>query len=260
MNRLSSSALLYLFFFVALSSAFPGFATGAVVLFDQGHSQRFLVGKSGPLDLSGLAARVEQAGFDVKSVMTPLSAEVLSSVDALVLSGPFAPYSSKEIEAIAAFVEKGGRLAVMLHIGQPLAGLLERLGVDFSNAPVHEEENIIDNDSLNFRVTRLETHQLTAGLDAIAFYGVWALSATPEGRQAIATTSPVSWIDLDGNKKKSAADAVQPFAVAVAGELGQGRFVVFGDDALFQNRFLEGNGKLADNLAVWLGKQETGSR
>ena len=39
----------------------------------------------------------------------------------------------------------------------------------------------------------------------------------------------------------------------VAGELGQGRFVVLGDDAVFQNRYLdESNRKLAIQLLDWL--------
>ena len=48
-------------------------------------------------------------------------------------------------------------------------------------------------------------------------------------------------------------DAVQSFAVAIAGQSGSGRFVVFGDDAIFQNRFFKGNNQvLGRNLARWL--------
>ncbi|HXQ23784.1 MAG TPA: hypothetical protein VN812_19045, partial [Candidatus Acidoferrales bacterium] len=48
-------------------------------------------------------------------------------------------------------------------------------------------------------------------------------------------------------------DAVQSFGVLVAGQLGLGRFAIFGDDALFQNQFLMGgNVVLARNLVAWL--------
>lgn len=41
--------------------------------------------------------------------------------------------------------------------------------------------------------------------------------------------------------------------MVVAGSYGKGRFAVFGDDAIFQNRFLDAdNRKLAANLARWL--------
>ena len=50
-------------------------------------------------------------------------------------------------------------------------------------------------------------------------------------------------------------DAVQSFAVAIAGQSGNGRFVVFGDDAIFQNQFFKGNNQvLGRNLARWLGQ------
>jgi hypothetical protein len=51
----------------------------------------------------------------------------------------------------------------------------------------------------------------------------------------------------------SANEVVGSVGVIVAGELGAGRFVVFGDDAIFQNKFLdEQNRRLAKNLARWL--------
>ena len=70
----------------------------------------------------------------------------------------------------------------------------------------------------------------------------------------IAATSEDAWVDLDGNRKLSAADAVQSFGVVVAGTLGKGQFLVFGDDAIFQNKFLDDdNRRLANNLAEWFG-------
>jgi hypothetical protein len=46
---------------------------------------------------------------------------------------------------------------------------------------------------------------------------------------------------------------VGSFGVVVSGDLGNGRFIVFGDDAIFQNKFLDNsNRQLAKNLARWL--------
>jgi len=46
------------------------------------------------------------------------------------------------------------------------------------------------------------------------------------------------------------------FAVVVAGKLSSGRFVVFGDDAVFQNKFLTGDNLiLGRNLAAWLATE-----
>ena len=224
------------------------------VLFDQGHGERFLPDWSDPLDLSRLADLFRQQGFAIKSVTEPLTDEVLADADALVVSGPFLPVTPGEVDVIAAFLARGGRLSIMLHIGGPAGDLLHRLGVDFSNGVMREQRDIIAGNPLNFLVTRLEHHPLFEGVPQFSLYGGWALMNTADNTAVIATTSPEAWVDLDGDGKLSAADAVQAFGVVVAGKQGHGRFVVFGDDAIFQNKFLEaGNRALAVNLVSWLG-------
>jgi Domain of unknown function (DUF4350) len=236
--------------------ALTSVADAATILFDQGHGQRFVVGDSGPLQLSALADLFRGQGAHVAARTGPLTDVALAATDALVLAGPFAPYSAAEIDAIAGFLDRGGKLAVMVHIGPPLTGLLHRLGVSFSNGVIRERENVVDGDPLNFRVTRFEHSPLTASVRQITLNGVWALMGTAANTEIIARTSPEAWVDLDGNRTLSPADAVQSFGVAVVGRLGQGEFVVFGDDALFQNKFLDGDNSLfARNLALWLQRK-----
>lgn len=221
------------------------------VLVDQGHNQRFLIEEKGELQLSGFADIIRGSGSQVDATRKPLSDESLKDVTALVISGPFEALRPEEVEAVTRFVEQGGRLAAMLHIGSPLAGLLARLDLDHSNAVLYERRNVIETHN-NFRVTELAASPLFAGLEQFSVYGCWALDAG-KGAAAIAKTSPEAWADLDGNKSLSKGDAVGSFTVAVSGTFGAGSFVVFGDDALFQNRYLdENNRKLAANLASWL--------
>ena len=224
-----------------------------VILVDQAHDQRFLVEKDEPLQLSGFAAVMKEAGFTVRTGSKPLSDETLLDVNALVISGPFREIAPQEVDAVCRFLERGGRLTVMLHIGPPLAGLLRRVDVDFTNFVLGEQENIIDGDPKNFQVNNLADHPLFAGLTHFSLYGGWALVNTAENSRIIASTSPKGWVDFNGDKKLSRGDIVQVFGVVAAGRLGAGRFVVFGDDAVFQNRFLDGsNRQLAINLARWL--------
>ncbi len=224
---------------------------GPRILFDQGHNQRFLIEEKGELQLSGLADILRGQGLQVASTKKPLNDEVLKDVAALVISGPFGTLTAEEVDSVVRFVERGGRLAAMLHIGSPLAGLLARLDIDHSNAVLHERNNVIDTD-INFRVTNLSGSPLFAGITQFSLYGVWALNPGKTGT-SIAKTSPEAWVDLDGNKVLSEGDPVGAFSVAVAGTLGGGSYVVFGDDAIFQNRYLdENNLKLAGNLAGWL--------
>lgn len=221
------------------------------IVFDQGHNQRFLIGETGDLQLSKLANIIRSRGAAVTATVASLNDESLQGAAALVISGPFESLQKEEVEAVARFVERGGRLAAMLHIGSPLASLLARLDMDHSNAVLHERNDTIDKD-INFRVKQLKQHPAFAGLSQFSVYGGWALKAG-KGGTPIAHTSAEAWVDLDGDKLLSKSDAVGVFDVVVAGSLGAGNYLIFGDDAIFQNRFMdENNGKLAANLADWL--------
>jgi len=228
-------------------------AAAPVVIFDHGHGQRFYADKNGELDLSSLAGLFREGGFEVKTSGEVISATLLSGIDGLVLSGAFKGFSKEEISVIVDFIEKGGKLSVMLHIGPPYSELLHALGIDHSNGVIREREGIIDNEPLNFRVSNLKEHDIMKGLDGFNVYGSWAVVNTDANSGLIAETGPKAWVDLDGNKTFSPADAVQRFGVVVAGRIGKGEFVVFGDDAIFQNRFLAGpNVHLGRNLVKWM--------
>jgi hypothetical protein len=224
------------------------------ILFDQGHGQRFVVADTGDLQLSKFSETLLTTGVEVLQTTAPLTDEALKGFAALVISGPFKPLQPDEIEAVLRFVQNGGRLAVMLHIAPPMGELLIRLGVDFSNSILHERRNAIDRD-INFRVSDLSATPLFAGINSFSAYGAWALN--PGGSAAgIARTSPDSWVDLNGDGALSKGDAVGAFALVVIGTLGKGDFVIFGDDAIFQNRFMvDENRKLAANLGTWLARR-----
>jgi hypothetical protein len=246
-------------FFLCLLTILPAVScvsAAPVVLFDESLAQQFLTGESGELDLSELAAIYQEHGADITSSAEKLTKNSLAPVDVLVISGPFRPLAGTEIEAVVNFVETGGGLAVMLHIAPPVRDLLHRLEVDYTNGTLRETRDVIDGNPLNFEVTSLAKHPLTTGLESFSVYGTWALRGTASHVRVLAETGPMSWVDLDRDSKFSKNDAAQSFGVLVAGELGKGRFVVIGDDALFQNRFLEGsNRQLAINLIDWLGMQ-----
>ncbi|MBT0663442.1 DUF4350 domain-containing protein [Geobacter pelophilus] len=239
---------------LSLMSILPAMAEDLpVVMFDQGHNQRFLTGKEGPLHLSGLAGVFKEQGFKVETLDGPMTKDALTGAQALVISGAFNTFPPEELEAIAAYLDKGGKLAVMLHIGPPLVPLLDMLGVIVSGSVIHEQENLVKTDDINFKVTRLEAGPLTSGIEQFSLYGGWALLNERPGTTVVAKTGEKAWIDLNGDRKLSQGDAVQEFAVIVSGSYGNGKFVIFADDAIFQNQYLdENNAKLAANLATWL--------
>lgn len=226
-----------------------------VVLFDQGHGQHFLVGNKGELDLSKLGETFTAQGFQVKtsSPDQPFTDAALANVSTVVISGAFKPISDAEVEVVKKFIDRGGQLCVMLHISSPLAPLLNNLGVAVSNGVIREQTNVPQPETpTDFFVTDLATHPLTKGLAQINFYGTWALNVE-QPANVIAKTSPQAWVDLNNNNNLDPEDATQAFSVVVTGQLGHGYFIVFADDAIFQNRFLVGpNQQLAKNLAGWL--------
>lgn len=223
------------------------------VLFDQGHSEVFVIEKEGGLNLSELAGLFREGGWDVRSTNQPLSAESLTGIDALVISGPFAQFIPSEADAIKAFAERGGRVAIMLHIAPPLKPILDLLGVATTNGSVHEVENVIGGDGKDFRVTRLEPHPITKGLSGFAVYGTWGLMTTGDNVRITAMTGPQAWVDHNKDKKFSAGDASGEFGIIVTGRIGRGEYAVFGDDAIFQNKYLKDeNTLLGKNLQAWL--------
>jgi len=225
------------------------------ILFDEAHKQPFKIGGDAPLDLSSLAALCQEQGFIVNQNEELFTEEGLNGTDVLVISGAFQPLNEDEIAAVVKFVEGGGGLAVMLHIAPPLSELMHKLEVDFTNGTLREATQVIDGNPLDFTVTSFADFPVTNGLESFSIYGSWALRGTAPNVVALAKTTKHGWVDLDHDNRPSQADAMQEFAVVVGGELGLGRFIVVGDDAVFQNRFLDdANKQLAVQMLEWLAK------
>lgn len=247
-----ASHTLLVFLLTILCTLPAGAAEKPLVLFDLGHRQHFLIEHKGALDLSDLAQAYRAAGCNVNTLLQPITPALLEQTSVLIISGAFAPLAADEIAAVLAFIERGGTLVTMLHIAPPLATLLDPLGIRNSNGVIREENGIIDGNPLFFSVKNLDKHPLFTGLDSFAVYGGWALLNADSRSRVVARTGSQAWVDLNGDKQKGAGDAVQALGVVVLGERGAGKFVVFGDDAIFQNQFLTGNNlKLAQNLAKW---------
>jgi len=233
----------------------PAWAEPVKVLFDQGHGQAFIIEQSGDLQLGKFADLFRRAGCDVTSTKESLTTTLLAEYDALVISGAFKPFSESEIDAVEAFIQQGGRVAVTLHIAPPLISLLHRVGIVTATGVVHEgvESLILDEQSINFTVSDLAAHPLTAGLKYFSLYGGWPLLASGENVRVVASSSKKAWVDLNRDQIFSTGDAVQKFSLVVSSRVGRGEIIVFADDAIFQNRFLVGeNRKLAENLIQWM--------
>ena len=164
------------------------------------------------------------------------------------------------MSAIINFVNKGGNLCIMLHIGLPAAHLLSKLNVYVSKGIIREEKNTIQQNEMDFYVSAVTQHELLQGIDRFKVFGGWALVTNNEHAEIIVKTSSRAWLDTNMNNERDPGEKQRRLGLAIAGTLGDGNFVVFGDDAIFQNRFLsEENNRLAKNLAIWLGGSKSTS-
>lgn len=239
---------------LSFALARPSFAGDKpVVLFDTNHGQKFSIDNSRTFQLSTIADIIRSVGADLRNLSEPITEAGLKDATSLVISGPFKDISDDEATAIAGFIKRGGRVAVMLHIAPPATTLLRRLGVGVTNGPVHERDGVIGGRDLDFRVTRFRPHALTAGVSEFATYGAWGVEGTEGDAVVVAQSGPRSWVDTNLDGRFGVGDDVADFGIIVTGTSGTGQFAVFGDDAIFQNHFLKGgNETLAGNLARWL--------
>ncbi len=241
---------------LALLLAVPalGFCQKPVVLVDESHGQRFSFVKEGDLHLSGLGRIFTEAGFDLKILEGKVTPEKLSGAASFVSSGLFVTYDENERKALDEFMQNGGGVAFMSHVAPLFGPILKDMGLAAFVAPIIETKNVVGGQGTDFTVTDLADHPLNVGLKGFNVYGGWALFAAKESALVpVARTSGGAWLDLNKDGYYQEVEQMRVFNMVVAGTMGRGRYVVFGDDALFQNKFLIGdNQKLARNLALWL--------
>lgn len=224
-----------------------------VVIFDEGHGQAFLTSEKGVLHLSKFAEIFREIGFDIKTTKNIIQPDSINSAKAIIISGPFKPFSDQEIEALYDYVNNGGNLTVMLHIASPASKLFEKFGVKITNGAISETENFVTDKNLDFYVTNFQPHFLLDNLKSFAVYGSWGLLTNNTNVTIIAQSSTKSWIDKNKNGKPDDYESKAPFGIIATGFIGKGKFIFFADDAIFQNRFLnDGNITLGRNLANFL--------
>lgn len=178
----------------------------------------------------------------------------MEGVDALIISGAFQSPGNAETAVIKEFINSGGKVAIMLHVGPLVSKMLERLGVAVSRGVVRDTLMGLGGKATDFNVHSLAGHELFQSLDHFTVYGAWALQPLSKYTRTMAQTNPSAWLDMQRNQIRG-NNPQGRFPLVVRGQIGQGEFLVFGDDAIFQNQFLVGNNlQLGKNLAGWMAR------
>lgn len=222
------------------------------VYFDMGHHERFSPNNWDPSSYTELYYKLQEQGFEVEVVVDPLTSDVLSGMDILVIGGPMIEFSSQEISDIKDFVSDGGNLLVLVHIFPPVNILIEDFGIVCSTYIVCDTENQINVSPRDFYLMDIGTHPITEGVERIAVFGSWSLTSF-EPANIVAWTSDHAWLDTNGNKMFDMDHEVPDrLGVVAVSEYGSGKVVVV-DDGVFTDEFvvIGDNRMLRDNIILW---------
>jgi len=248
------------------------------IYFLQGHGERTL-GRPGDQDgfwLVGEALGKENAMPRPLDLAT--AREVPSDAAAVVVAGPDRDLLPEEIDALAAYLDRGGALLALLDPGPlpRLATLLAGHGVLLADDVIVDRDNrLLGAEPLVIRVPYYRMHPVTAPSDVPAMLVSARTVDTPSpgGRvQAVARTIESSWATPETEAAHRGEVSYQedrdrpgPLPVMVAaslgggaGDEGGGRVVVIGDSDFATNGYIDllGNRDLLLNSISWLTDEE----
>jgi len=257
-----------------------------VLYFVKGHGERDLQ-SSERTGLAQLKAAIEKQHYEVKDLLLAREPKVPDDAAIVVLAGPQKDPLANELDALHAYVGRGGKLLLMVDPFQAsgLGTLLDRYGLGLGN------DVIIDINPLGrmFQagpeipvVADYPAHPITQGFRLATIFPeartVAVREKLPEGvtAQALARTGTDSWAELNQAEYRSgqvkrdpneprgpltlgAAATVTPREPAEPGKGAKGRLVVIGDSDFVTNLFVnvQGNRDFVLNVLAWLGEEES---
>jgi ABC-type uncharacterized transport system involved in gliding motility auxiliary subunit len=205
--------------------------TTPVVYVLKGHGEAD-IGSTDRGGLSEAKAQLERANYQVKDLTLARDAKVPDDATVLLIAGPRTDPFPQELEAIDAFVKRGGGVLVMLTPFQAegMRAYLARYGFEVDDDLVIEVNPIGRLFGVGPEVpvvTQYETHPITRDLgDLMTLFPLTRSLAVdknpPKGvtAQPLALTSPQSWGETDrtalqkGEAKADPQDKRGPLAVA----------------------------------------------
>jgi ABC-type uncharacterized transport system involved in gliding motility auxiliary subunit len=231
--------------------------------FLEGHGERSFAGPQ-PEEYRRAAEALSRRGYRPFS-LDLLRGDGLDSVDVVVLTGPQTPLTPAEVETLAAYLGRGGRILALLDPASPvdLSTLLEPLGIRFTPAllvdPDQREPGVV-------YPTEYAPHPILRSLEQrriqVVFPGVGevAVGASQPGLRSMAL--------LRSGRRTRVVDRVgsEPRSRSLGGAVEQSRegapptrVVVLGDVDFAANRTFDvlGNGDLFLNSIQWLADRES---
>lgn len=243
-----------------------------------GHSEHLLeeTEKGG---YSFLKEALGRQGYTARSLSLYESKTIPPNASVVVLGGPQRPVSPEEQTLIADYVQKGGRLLVLLDPGSRagLEGLLESWGLQTDNRTVLDTQTILGGDLTMPVVNTYGSHEITQDLGQV--FTIFPL-ARPlsfldgKGQEwvfhPLAKSSPRSWgrtgtigsvRDFDAQSDTPGPLTLAGLVVAKASPGGNARqpaILLVGDSDFASNAFLDfsGNTDFILHAVAWLAEEK----
>jgi ABC-type uncharacterized transport system involved in gliding motility auxiliary subunit len=245
-----------------------------VVYVVQGHGEHELASTDRP-GFSEAKTAMERANYEVKPLVLAREGKVPDDASVVIVPGPRNDPLPPELDALDAYVGRGGKILVMVNPFQAegMVKFLARFGVALGDNLVVEPNPIGRLFGIGPEVPivqQYEAHPITRDLGGVTTLfpltrSVDAVKAPPAGLvvQPLARTSAQSWGESDRaalNRGEARPDPQDrgPLSVAVVATKDKSRIVVYGTSNLAANQFLnlQGNRDFFLNTVSWLAEEE----
>ena len=251
-----------------------------VVYVVQGHGESDLTGTEAG-GLSAAKTGMEGVGYEVKPLLLARAGKIPDDASVVIVAGPRSDFFGPEVDALEAYVGRGGKLLVMLdppvRPGQQdpeaLKRFLGKYGIQVGSNVVIEMNPLRQMATGSADVVIIdafEPHPITRDLKIVALFpgarSVTVADKPPAGvtGQRLAVTSRDSFGETDfaalrrGEAKPDAGDPRGPLPVAVVATRDKSRIVAYGTSLLAVNQYVgqPGNRDLLLNTVSWLAEEE----
>jgi ABC-type uncharacterized transport system involved in gliding motility auxiliary subunit len=251
-----------------------------VVYVVQGHGEADLA-SSERNGFSEAKGALEKANYEVKPLPLARQGKVPDDATVLVIAGPRSDFFGPEIDAIDAYLGKGGKVLAMINPPFPekaqaesVRKLVGRYGLTLDDDLVIELNPIGQVFGIGPQVPivqQYEPHPITRDMTGVTTLFPLARSIgtpkqAPQGVtvQPLARTTPESWGETDraaleqGQAKPDPQDPKGPLTLAAAATKDKARLVLYGTANVATNQFLnvQGNRDFFLNTVSWLAEQE----
>lgn len=224
-----------------------------VVLFDNAHKELFTPFGTGQTGYSEMQAILNKYSYKVRMNSEPITDMALKDVDAVVIAGQMAGFTTQEVDALVRFAKLGGDILITTHISDTVEALAQRFGIQLSNAVIAQSHDNIENRPKWFITRNIVDSPINKNVTSFAVLASWALRPIGEHAMVIISSEKDSWADFEADDIYTAAEPVGAYGLAAVSSHGRGRVAFFGDDAVFTNRALSlaSNRTLCENILKW---------